>query len=67
MSVKSFVFGLLLGASLVAGVGVLASGDPPKIVGDSGILTGYEVVDRNGRRICVDPDYMSASKIISCE
>ena len=54
MSVKSFVFGLLLGASLVAGVGVLASGDPPKIVGDSGRLENVEVL-KDGKKLCDEP------------
>lgn len=60
------ILGILIGVSLSVGIQVIASGGP-EIVGESGVLSGVEVVDRNGDRICKDPDYLKASKIVSCE
>lgn len=67
MSIRSFVFGVLLGVSAKATFGAFAAEESPRIVGGSGILKGVEIVDREGDRICDDPEYLSASKIISCE
>lgn len=62
---KIFI-GFLIGVSLSFGISAVASGGP-EIVGESGGLIGYEVVDHNGDRVCEDPEYYKASKIISCE
>lgn len=66
MSVKSFLVGLLFGASLV-GVGVFAASEPPKIVGESGRLEGIEVTGMEGKRVCHNPWYHKANQIIACE
>jgi len=60
------LIGFLIGVSLSFGISAIASGGP-EVVGESGGLIGYEVVDRNGDRICEDPEYYKESKIISCE
>lgn len=62
---KIFI-GFLIGVSLSFGISAVASGGP-EIVGGDGVLSGVEVVDRNGKRVCEDPDWAKASKIISCE
>ncbi len=63
---RNFLIGFITAGFLFAGVSA-STQSKPEIKGSSGRLTGIEVTDRKGDRVCEDPFYHEASKIISCE
>ena len=63
---KKIFIGILIGVSLSFGIHAVASGGP-EIVGGDGNLEGYEVLDRNGDRVCEDPFVSKDAKVIACE
>lgn len=63
---RNFMIGLLLGLSLAFGISATAL-TKPTITGGSGRLESVEVLGTDQKRICEEPYWHEAQKIISCE
>lgn len=62
-----FVLGVVMGLSIGGATAISALTAAPRIVGGSGYLSGYEVVDDDGDEICTDPYVWTATREIECD
>ena len=67
MKIRSFLFGFIFGAALLASFHAIAADEKPRIIGPDGVLEGLEVTNFHGDRVCEDPYYYNGTKKISCE
>jgi hypothetical protein len=64
---SGFLLGLLLGTLLGSASVLVAEAMEPRVVGDSGYLIGWEIVDSDGDTVCDDPFVWKELRQMECD